>query len=65
MSKPKVCDFEATVRGEELVLDFEVAVEAFVRMKLGERARDIGCKGESETPRQRLGFIMNELAKIA
>jgi hypothetical protein len=33
-------------------------------MKVGERARDIGCKGESETPGQRLGFIVDVLAKI-
>ena len=42
--KSKVCDLKATVRGDEKVLAFEVAVDAFTCMKVGERTRNIGCK---------------------
>jgi len=34
-------------------------------MKVGERTGDVGCKGKSETPGQRFGFIMDVLAKVA
>jgi hypothetical protein len=63
--KAKVCDLEATVRGHEEVLAFEVAMNAFASMKVGEGAGNVGSEGESETPRQRLGFVVDVLAEVA
>jgi hypothetical protein len=33
-------------------------------MKVGERTGDVSCKGKSETPGQRLGFVMDVLAEV-
>ncbi len=64
-AKSKICDLEATFRDDENILAFKVTVDAFAGMKVGKHTGDVGCKGKSETPGQRLGFVMDVLAKVA
>ena len=40
--KAKVCDLEATIRGHKEVLAFEVAMNAFASMKVGEGTGNVG-----------------------
>ena len=60
----KVGDLEATVGGHEEILAFEVAVDAFASVKVGEGTGNVGCKGKSETPGQRLGFGVDILTEV-
>jgi hypothetical protein len=62
--KPKVCDLEATILGDEQILAFQVAVDAFTRVKVRESTGNICCKRKSETPRQRLRFVVYVLTEV-
>ena len=39
-------------------------MDALASMEVGKRTGDVGCKGKSETPGQRLGFVVDVLAKV-
>jgi hypothetical protein len=63
--KTKVSDLEMTVRSDKEILALEVAVDAFVSMKVGKGTSNVGCKGKSETPWQWLGVVVNILTEVA
>jgi hypothetical protein len=62
--KSKIGDLETTVCSDEQVLALQVTVDAFTSMEVGEGTCDISCKGKSETPGQRLRFVMDILAEV-
>ena len=43
----EIRDFETAVGGDEEVFAFEVAVDAFAGVQVGERACDVGGEGEA------------------
>jgi len=40
-------------------------MDALASMKVSECTGNVGCKGKSETPWQRLGFVVDVLAEVA
>lgn len=64
-SKTKVGDLDSAISGNKEVLAFQIAVDAFPSMEVGQSASDVGGERQSQSPGEGFLFIVNVDANVA